>query len=170
MWISGWICLALFASFGLLTRFYFKLRHLRSINVILETSFAVVFIVSPLVQSFPNAIRAKGPDQTHNSPYSNNKRGPFLNKWFVNFVLNNFAVHANSKFQFVRVAVSKVHSQILTIQNKPQRKPNCQLEIPWHKKMFSFLSYVSFHSSYSTKLFLHFMWCAVYLTNKRWQK
>ena len=134
MWISGWICLALFASFGLLTRFYFKLRHLRSINVILETSFAVVFIVSPLVQSFPNAIRANGPDQTHNSPYSNNKRGPFLNKWFVNFVLNNFAVHANSKFQFVRATVNKVHSQILTIQNKPQRKPNCQLEIPWHKK------------------------------------
>jgi len=35
-------------------------------------------------------------------------------KRFVNFVLNILAVRAKSKFQFVRAAVSKIHSQIVT--------------------------------------------------------
>jgi len=30
------------------------------------------------------------------------------------FVLNNFAVRANSKFQFVLAAVSEIHSQTVT--------------------------------------------------------
>ena len=33
---------------------------------------------------------------------------------FVNFVLIIIAVRANSKFQFVRAAVSKIHSQTVT--------------------------------------------------------
>jgi len=37
-----------------------------------------------------------------------------LFKRFVNFVWNIFAVHANSKFQFVRAAVSKIHFQTIT--------------------------------------------------------
>ena len=39
-----------------------SVRHacLRSITVMLETSFTVVFIVSPSVQSIPNAVRAQG--------------------------------------------------------------------------------------------------------------
>jgi len=37
-------------------------------------------------------------------------------KRFVNFVLNIFAVGANSKFKFVRAAVSKIHSQTVTIK------------------------------------------------------
>ena len=35
-------------------------------------------------------------------------------KRFVNFVLNIFAVRACSKFQFIRVAVSKIHSKTVT--------------------------------------------------------
>jgi len=35
-------------------------------------------------------------------------------KQFVNFVLNIFGVRANSKFQFVRAAVRKIHSQTFT--------------------------------------------------------
>jgi len=36
----------------------------------LEMPFTVVFIVSSSVKSIPNAVRAQGPDQTPNSPYS----------------------------------------------------------------------------------------------------
>jgi len=35
-------------------------------------------------------------------------------KRFVNFVLNIIAVRANSKFQFVRAALSKIHPQTAT--------------------------------------------------------
>jgi len=35
-------------------------------------------------------------------------------KRFVNFVLNIFPFRANSKFQFVRAAVSKIHPQTVT--------------------------------------------------------
>jgi len=35
-------------------------------------------------------------------------------KRFVNFVLNIFAVRANSKLQFVRATFSKIHSHIVT--------------------------------------------------------
>jgi len=59
-------------------------------------------------------------------------------QWFENFVLNIIAV-----YQFVGAALSKIHSHRKLLQNK---------------QMFGFLSYASFHFSYSTKLFLHFMW------------
>jgi len=45
-------------------------------------------------------------------------------------------------YQFVGAALSKIHSHRKLLQNK---------------QMFGFLSYASFHFSYSTKLFLHFM-------------
>jgi len=41
-----------------------------SINVMLEMPFTVVFTVSSSVQSIPNAVRAQGPVQPPNSPYS----------------------------------------------------------------------------------------------------
>jgi len=44
-----------------------------------------------------------------------------LFKQFVNFVLNIFAVHANSKFQFVCAAVSKIHSKTVTTKNLRER-------------------------------------------------
>ena len=49
-----------------------------------------------------------------------NKRRHFF-KRFVNFILDIFAVRANSKLPLVRAAVSKVHSQTVTLlRNKPQ--------------------------------------------------
>ena len=41
-----------------------------SINVMLEMSFIIVFIVSSSAQSIPNAVRAQGQTSPHNSPYS----------------------------------------------------------------------------------------------------
>jgi len=43
------------------------------------------------------------------------KRWNFI-KRFLNFVANIFAVRANSKFQFVGAAVSKIHSKAVTIK------------------------------------------------------
>ena len=39
---------------------------------------------------------------------------------FVNFVVNIFAVRANSKFQFVGAAVRKIHSQAAVTTTRSQ--------------------------------------------------
>jgi len=65
-------------------------------------------------------------------------------KRFLNFVVNIFAVCRSSKFEIRGLhvgggaAVTKIHSR-------------------YNKQILGFLSYASFHFSYSTEIFLYFM-------------
>jgi len=85
----------------------------------------------------------------------------------VNFVLNIFAVRANSKFQFVRAAVSKNSflNSYYKINLRESLKVNCFVNFYMPESVnLRFRVQTTEHSSYSTKLFRTFFYisCDVY--------
>jgi len=71
---------------------------------------------------------------------------------FANFVLNISAVRANSKFQFVRVAVGKIHSHTVTAKLTSEKfRDAISLQNAWLLVIW-FVSLKLFDKAFSIKI------------------